>query len=168
MFNLISIPIVLILFVNLISNSLDDARNIDSLFIAGDISMEETSTLARVVQLDSGWEAIKQRPILGYGLGNAAQAISRSAVDNYYLSIFIETGILGFGILLLLLYRRINLGVRGIKQYKDPLLICLVCSCAIIISFYFILSIVRANLILFPLLALVNLRYKELQGMNEN
>ncbi len=165
-FNLISIPIVLIGSFYLISNSLDDARNIESLFIAGEISVEETSTLARVVQLDKGWEAIKNRPILGVGLTNAGQAISRNSVDNYYLSIFIETGIVGFGILLFLLYRRISLGIKGIKHYKDPLLICLLCSCAAILLFYFILSIARANLILFPLLALINLRYKELQGIN--
>jgi O-antigen ligase len=147
----------------LISNSIDIARNMHSLNVHGGFDSQQMSSLARVLQLDLGWEAIKQSPVFGYGLRQAAQAIQRVAIDNLYLSYIIEVGFIGFLMIVILIYRGVVPGLKGIIDFKDPLLISLLSSVILILLFYFILSIPRANILLFVLLALIKTRYDGLK-----
>lgn len=68
--------------------------------IIGRGSAEVMSTAARVLQLLNGVEAVVKKPILGYGQGLAADyigveniATGQLTVDNYYLTIAVESGI---------------------------------------------------------------------------
>ncbi|MGF1545093.1 MAG: O-antigen ligase family protein, partial [Parvularculaceae bacterium] len=57
------------------------------------------STEARVEQIKQAWPKILKRPVLGYGVGRAARILGfwgrGLTIDNYYLSLALELGLLG-------------------------------------------------------------------------
>lgn len=62
----------------------------------GRTDLEANSTAIRVVQLERGIPLIRAEPALGYGPGRAAEMIGlrTETVDNYYLTLALESGVL--------------------------------------------------------------------------
>lgn len=75
--------------------------------VVGRGGAETMSTIARVAQIINGVEAVSRRPITGYGPGLAAEYVQvqnvetgRFTVDNYYLTILVESGVVGLSLFL--------------------------------------------------------------------
>lgn len=151
----------------LVTINLEDAKDLHELNMAGYVTLSEMSSLTRALQIHLGWEAIKESPIFGYGLSLAAYTIDQRAIDNLYLSYLIETGAVGFSIISALVYRLVNRPLRGQMMFRDPMMLSLLASVAVILIYYLILSIPRANILLFVLLAVMNIRCTELEKNND-
>ena len=80
-----------------------------TLLVKGSSKLEEASSSVRIYMLKLGWESIKSNPMLGTGpgtSGSVAGILSGSGVntlDNYFLSIAIESGLPALALLLLAL-----------------------------------------------------------------
>lgn len=80
-----------------------------TILIKGGSKLEETSTSVRIFMLEQGWQSIKSNPLLGIGpgtSGSVAGILSGSGVstlDNYFLAVAIESGLLALTLLLLTL-----------------------------------------------------------------
>ncbi len=83
----------------------------------GGSESEERSSLTRVAQINNGYIAIIERPIVGYGIGSApkvimgigdfhsdAEKIWNETVDNLFLSKAIESGVLSLLVFLAFIY----------------------------------------------------------------
>lgn len=72
---------VVLVFAVLVIGFKDSAivQNVNALRRVADISFTETTTIARFYNWNTAWQGIKERPILGYGLGNYAPIF-----DTYY------------------------------------------------------------------------------------
>ncbi len=92
----------------------------------GDESIELRSTSDRAVYNEIAFDAIKQSPILGTGIGNfpwyASKYLSKTDFDlkgqpvhNIYLSAWSEVGIIGLGLFLLIVGFAIRIGIRNVN-----------------------------------------------------
>ncbi|AOS97200.1 O-Antigen ligase [Microbulbifer aggregans] len=142
---------------------ISDARNLETLMAYGYVSTSEASSLARVLQWDLGLEAFKERPFLGYGEGQAGEAIiSTIVLDNYYLTRLLSGGVLGLilflmPILILVRYGFVAL-TNGEKRAIYPL-----SAVACLLIFYFILSINRLDTLLFVLFGVLVLYWNSVK-----
>lgn len=72
---------------------------------------EQSSTLARIVQLQKSISIIKEEPIFGVGLKMAPDVVGHTtasgnkSIDSYFLSILVETGVPGMFFTLAMLYK---------------------------------------------------------------
>lgn len=118
--------------------------------ILGKDSAETMSTIARLVQLLNGIYAVLKKPIWGYGQGFAPDyvgveniATGRLTLDNYYLTLVVESGIpaLVLFILILLTFYRCSRLNNNMHIYWNKYAANLI-SCSLIgfIIFCFILS----------------------------
>ncbi|ODS30605.1 MAG: O-Antigen ligase [Candidatus Scalindua rubra] len=85
--------------------------------IIGRTETESLSTLMRVSQLYVGGEAITQQPLFGYGPALAAIEAGIGmgdlpTIDNYYLTLMIESGIPALIIFVVIIVYFIRLGIR--------------------------------------------------------
>lgn len=65
---------------------------------------ESTSALGRKYQLETGIPAVLRSPIWGYGLSQGVRYVAPlKSIDNYYLTVALETGL--SGLVMLLLYQ---------------------------------------------------------------
>lgn len=89
-----------------------------------DSRLETISLTERTASLETSWELIQQKPILGQGLGTYTLAVAKNntpnqpawfyqPVHNIFLLIVVETGILGLLLCLLILR---NLGIYFFKK----------------------------------------------------
>ena len=86
-------------------------------------SAERGSTDARVVMLSRGSRMAAEEPVTGYGPGRAAITLGalpghvNLTIDNYYLSVVLESGLPGLLLLIFTLAYPITLGFfRGLRQ----------------------------------------------------
>ncbi|MDD3889490.1 MAG: O-antigen ligase family protein [Syntrophomonadaceae bacterium] len=86
-------------------------------------SAAEGGRIARWSQAVDYWEA---DPATGLGLGRFGGGVaianfpnSAYSVDNFYLKLATETGLMGLGAFLLLIFSALRLGRRSIEQVKD-------------------------------------------------
>ncbi len=78
---------------------------------AGRTEKEAGSTSIRLLQIQLGWPLIIEKPLTGYGPGEAAEVlnISNNAVDNYYLTLALESGLPEVILFLCILFYFLNL-----------------------------------------------------------
>ncbi len=76
------------------------------------------STEARVMMLQQGFRAVLQSPIYGFGEGSSVVKAGLSStsglrsIDNYYLTVAIDAGLVGLSLLIGLFYNIIRTGIR--------------------------------------------------------
>jgi O-antigen ligase/Flp pilus assembly protein TadD len=77
----IGVLVLVVLFVSLVLGFKESAlvQNVNALRRVADISFTETTTIARFYNWQTAWQGIKERPVLGYGLGNYGPVF-----DKYY------------------------------------------------------------------------------------
>jgi O-antigen ligase len=88
------------------------------------ISLEEksevsTSTASRLYQLKYGLPFVKEKPITGYGIAMAKEASGLWSIDNYYLTLLLESGVfslLAFLWLYLLIFKNLIAGMRASSE----------------------------------------------------
>lgn len=79
---------------------------------------ERGSTQARVIMYQRGMDAIEKQPVMGYGPGLAAYTIGRLpgqtnlTIDSYFLSVALESGVIGLFLYVWLLLYPIYRGTR--------------------------------------------------------
>ncbi len=80
------------------------------------------SGMMRLLQLNMGLPLIAERPVLGYGVGQAGETLGMltKTVDNYYLTITIESGIPGLLIFVSLLTYFVIQSGRTFVRLRDP------------------------------------------------
>ena len=93
---------------------------------------QSASTATRLAQLQNGYIAVKNRPLLGYGPGKAsavimstgdtdagAQTIHRETTDNLFLTRVVESGIPSLLLYLMIIFCVIRTGARDV-YVEDP------------------------------------------------
>ncbi len=134
-------------------------QNLQYLVIHGMISQEDVSTFARVLQFIYGLSYIKHNFIFGIGPGEELNAVyPLKSIDNYYLTLLLSVGVLGLITFLYIVFISIKVAIENIEKYNDELTLYLLSSVIIILLYYIILSIPKANVLLFLFLALIYLR----------
>ncbi len=105
--------------------------------IAATYKMEDLSTMERVYRWVAGYQMVQERPLLGFGPNNfypqyQAYSLSKfktyvsdnpdkSGIHNYYLMTFVEQGVLGFLIFLILAIIPLIIGERIYHKISSPL-----------------------------------------------
>jgi len=157
----ISVPLFLFYLYSVVGESFAQVDDLHEQNMRGELDENTLSTLARVLQYKFGMEAIVHSPIIGYGFGEAVKAIiPLKIIDNYYLTILLSTGIVGFAIFAYFLYVIINQGFKNIRVYKDVPSVYLITSFIIMLMYYMVLSIDKANNLLFLIAAMIFVRTK--------
>lgn len=166
--SLIFIAYIVLNTIEYIQTNIQDAQNLHSLYVNGKVDSTEASNLARILQLQMGFEALTSHPIFGFGYGEALNAVKPlKSLDNYYLSILLASGIGGLIILLVFISSTIKKGLYGVKKYKDPLLMYILSGFIIIHIYYFILSISKINILVYLFSAIIFLQVNILQKRSE-
>lgn len=106
--NQVGLALVLSIIISIIT--LVGAKSMGEKLISGRTAKEAGSSSIRLLQMELGIPLIIDRPIIGYGPGEAAEVLGLKAktIDNYYLSLAIESGLpeLVLFILILLYFLR--------------------------------------------------------------
>jgi hypothetical protein len=100
------------------------------------------STQARFDQIEQAWPKIMKRPVLGYGSGRASRVLgywgNSLTIDNYYLSLTLDLGVLGpiafLGMLAAFGVAGARRAVTAIPSMRLFYLACLASAAAIAIS----------------------------------
>ncbi|MBU1215143.1 MAG: O-antigen ligase family protein [Gammaproteobacteria bacterium] len=128
-------------------------------YVVGDASTIN-STLGRLYQLQAGIPAVLSSPLWGYGLGQGVNFVAPLvAIDNYYLTVALETGLTGLLLLLAFQVNALKLSLRTQTNTMFPSLgffvgIALVglfineLTLSIIQSFTFLFAIVGALMVI--------------------
>jgi O-antigen ligase len=100
--------------------------------VNGESDSQNASTATRLIQINNGLLAIKQRPIFGFGPGEASRVIMgigetesggetifRETTDNLFLTRVVESGIPSVLALIYLIYRVLKLAVKCSLQSGD-------------------------------------------------
>ena len=141
--------------------------NLNEMNIHGKVSEEDISTFARIIQFEYGSKSISAHPLFGIGFGQAVKAVyPLISIDNYYLTMIISTGIIGLLFLVTFIFLVITRSIRSIRLYHDDLIIYLLVSFLIIIGYYLILSISKANILLFSIGSLIFIKSNLLKIQN--
>lgn len=136
--------------VSYIITNIDEAKNLDYLFVGGYIDDESTSNLARIRQLYESYDALSNSPFMGYGSGNAMSALSSSnSIDNYYLTILLESGFFGLFVYLYFMCKFFRFAFKSCIKINDFYLNINVIILILMFVYYFILSISTANILIF-------------------
>ncbi|OQK17899.1 hypothetical protein AU255_08570 [Methyloprofundus sedimenti] len=165
-FKLVSIPIVIFFTViiiigvyNYTQENIATVNNLHTMNVHGQIDDETLSTLARVLQFQLGFESVKLHPISGIGFGEEMKAVEPlHSIDNYYLTLVLSTGIVGLMFFMTVVFRVINRAIKNIKIYKDEMTVYLLVSFILLLVYYFILSIPKANSLLFLIASLIYIK----------
>lgn len=90
--------------------------------IQGNTEKEAGSSEVRAYQMEIGVPAILVHPLIGYGSGNAAEVIGLSAktIDNYYLTLALESGLPELILFFALLLVSLMLSWKGRYIYIHP------------------------------------------------
>jgi len=159
--NFILLPLLLILLSINIYMKFDDANQMHTLSMEGKIGQEEVSSLARILQIKMGLDVLERHPIVGQGQGEALRELEPlRSIDNYYLTIILSTGIVGFFLWLFFLLKIFQKGVKSIRYYNDPTVKYYTLSFLILLIYYTILSIDKGNNLLFILAGIILIRFK--------
>ena len=121
--------------------------------------LEDISTMERVYRWVAGFQMIKQEPIFGFGPGNfyfnyksytvssfrtyVSNNPERSGIHSYYLIVFVEQGIIGFSIFMLMVFYALAKGEMVYHKLKDRYSKNMVM--AAVLSFIIILSLLLIN-----------------------
>lgn len=131
--------------------------------VFGTTESEAMSTMARLSQLESGVDALSSSPVFGYGVGNSVNYASSEndktqelSVDNYYLTVVVESGVPGLLLFVFMLFRFLRRSRRVDRNWKISLY-SLAVSYSIVglLSFNVILSIYELYPFVFLLLGLM-------------
>ncbi len=79
------------------------------------------STAFRVKQIKTGWPVVLQRPLTGHGIDHAKKVTRLRAIDNYYLTLMLESGIpslFAFLFLLSLVFSKLKRVVRTSPDFE--------------------------------------------------
>jgi len=92
-------------------------------FIAGRSAKETLSSAYRFKQMQIGVPLVLERPILGYGIGEAASVLGfiSKTVDNYYLTVSLESGLPSLFLLLYILSWFIKQGYSTYRTQFDDM-----------------------------------------------
>ena len=98
--------------------------------------MQDISTVERFYRWVAGIEMIKERPVIGYGPGNfynnyakhtvlsfktyVSDNPDKSGIHNYYLMSFVEQGVVGFLVLIVLIFSVLLYAERVFHQITEP------------------------------------------------
>jgi len=100
---------------------------------------EQGSTNARFIQLDIGTKALSSSPIYGYGPGMAVEKIGflpgakTLTIDNHYLSVALDTGLIGVAVYCLIFLFPIAIGIKlGLSGFSPVHLMALATAVALI------------------------------------
>lgn len=126
---------------------------------AGRTEDEQLSSASRVVQLVLGSASILEAPFFGHGIGMSLDAIGLSSIDNYYLSLAIESGLPSALFLLALCFTAINIGLQNHKNCDDSklriILLSITTGIVGLLIFFSILSLVQVMPYLFIGMAMI-------------
>jgi hypothetical protein len=133
----------------------------------------ESSNEARQGQIRRGLPQILAQP-WGHGANSAGEAVSKGGfitVDNYYLTLGLDYGILGVGLFVAMFVMAMIVGTRGllddprrIDDREKTLLMPLICSMAVFLVIKSVLSQIDNHALAFTLLGLlVGLGYRVAQ-----
>jgi O-antigen ligase len=124
----------------------------------------EGSTLYRLLQLQKGGEAIMNSPVFGYSPGGELTALDDlKAIDNNYLSIALSSGLVGLSIYIYINVYVLKKGIKAIKIMKDEVMVYFLTAFILLLLYYFILSINKMNVIYYIMVAIILIRYKNLE-----
>lgn len=145
-------------------------NNLHTINVNGKISEENLSTFARFLQFELGLKSVIANPFFGIGFGQAVEAVKPlKSIDNYYLTQILSSGIIGLLFFMIFLYSISKIAMKNIRNYKDSLTIYLFVSFILINTYYMILSIPKADLLLFIIASLIYLRSYQLRvNIHEN
>ncbi len=148
---LIIIPSILFIVIALYA-----ANNTDNVvkLSAGETKESEWSTMGRVNQLEIGITALMEKPLLGYGAGcGVGLMYPRTSIDNLYLTIALDSGLLGLFLFLFLnfLVLKKSLQRRNVGQKEMYIYL----SIGLILGFFLILSIDTVIMIYYILVAML-------------
>jgi len=154
--NFIAIPALIILLTYFIGSSFDLAENLSLLYRDGTFAQQSISTLARVLQIKYGIAAISESPLLGYGMGQSlVNMYPLRSIDNLYLSMLLETGIIGFLIQCFFMLVVLRCAIFTVRAYRRELDEYYMITVILLLAMYLILSIDHANFVLFLYFSLI-------------
>ena len=134
-----------------------------STLVVGGDERQLSSALYRIVQVEMSVVPILARPMLGYGVGNAAEALGMKnlSVDNYYLTTALDTGLVGLSLFLLMLAVFLYRAIRLYLLYRDPSYKMLAVLLVVQYTQLLVLSLKQGLPLLYLSLALVLLAEKD-------
>ena len=128
--------------------------------LQGRSSEEASSTVTRIVQLDLGIPLILNHPLLGYGPGTGAMLLDirnqsgLPTIDNYYLSIALESGLpalvlftFAFGYIILLSLKSLRFGFAFNGGFSLAFIGFVLCLPALSITAFFPLVFLSFSLV---------------------
>ena len=149
--------------------NIDRAKNLNYLFASGEVDQETISTLARVLQMQIGFSSILEKPVFGYGMGQALTAIGPlNSIDNYYLTMLLSSGFIGLVILLMIVAYITKTAMPLLRRNKDSQTGFYFAGLALILIYYLILSINKADLMFYFFTALIFLRKQHIRRYMTN
>lgn len=123
----------------------------------GKSEREYGSSMIRVLQLQRSVAPVKQRPLLGYGVGEAAETLGMKSltVDNYYLTVTLESGLVGFVLFILVLSIYTIRAAQAYQKIRQPIYLALGMLMAAMSTQLLILSLKQTLPLLFLSCALL-------------
>jgi len=90
--------------------------------IKGSNAKQAGSSMMRVLQVQLSIPLMTERPLLGYGVGKAAETLDMKAetVDIYYLTVALECGLVGLFIFLIMMLNFVQRSARAFVQNRQP------------------------------------------------
>ena len=120
----------------------------------GSTADSANSTIARVKQIKLGINALKEQPFLGYGPGGGVKFMyPRTSIDNLYLTIVLDTGLIGLFLFFVLNYLVFKYTLQ--KKYINNREIFISLSIFLILLFFLILSIDKMMTVYYILVAML-------------
>jgi O-antigen ligase len=127
------------------------------------------SSMMRVVQLEMSVVPILKRPVLGYGVGKSAETLGMKAqtVDDYYLTIALESGLVGVLLFIAMLASYMLYVSRAYLRYKQSILLILSMFLVAEATQLLVLSLKQALPLLYVGLAMVLVVIRRLEAENQ-
>jgi hypothetical protein len=118
---------------------------IQDFFTGGNNTQIENSNGARLSQIEDAFSVLSMNSfIIGYGFESAIHYMRYGTIDNYWLSVFVESGLIGLGLFMVLFINTLKNTFNGqsnLNRYKKLFVI-------VIAGFSLILSLYLMNILL--------------------
>jgi len=136
--------------------------------VKGGNEKQFSSSMMRLVQLEKSEPIMELRPILGYGVGEAAESLGMIAatVDNYYLTVALESGFLGLLFFIFLIGYFLIRAMKAYLIYRHPYLLVMTMFLAAEITQLLVISLKQSIPLLYIGFAMLLIIQRELNWQN--